>query len=290
MTKSFQKSANILQELQPSHPGIINSEDFNKYFELHCYKPSLDLQPFVTHIWTQRAKQPIDHLYKPPIEILSGPNVYLFFTPESAFIHSPTGHKFGYDPSVPGVIAGVKFQAGGFYSFSQELASRLNVTVPPITSVFPKANAAFKDTLLVQSDKIIVAMIESLLRDRSPQSSKGLSLVTEILAALTANSSLRTVSATAQAFRMSERSLQLLFQTHVGVGVKWIIARRRLLEAIERAQSQQSSTWVEIAAELGYSSQSHFSRDFKKITGIAPSEYLKSLRQQPHERVTETHD
>ena len=74
---------------------------------------------------------------------------------------------------------------------------------------------------------------------------------------------------------MSEQSLQLLFQTHVGVGVKWIITRQRLLEALQRAQSHPEMTWVNVAAELGYNSQSHFSRDFKEVIGISPSEYSR---------------
>ena len=78
-------------------------------------------------------------------------------------------------------------------------------------------------------------------------------------------------------FAMSERSLQHVFQTYAGVGVKWIITRRRLLEAIDRVRSQPHLTWAEVAAELGYSSQSHFSRDFKDVTGASPSVYLKRL-------------
>lgn len=277
MTQGFQKPANTVQELQLSHPGIIDADAFNEHFDLRCYQPTADLRPFVTHIWIQRLKQPLPAGHKLPVEIASGPNTYLFFTSQAAFIHNVAQCGFTYDPLTPGVIAGVKFEPAGFYPFLRRSLSGLNAAILPITDVFPKADAAFTEKLLAASntDDDMVSMIEELLRDSQPEYHKNLRVVAEIVHAITTNASLRTVHATAQAFAMSERSLQLLFQTYVGVGVKWIIARRRLLEAIRRAQAHPDRTWVEVAAELGYSSQSHFSRDFKKVTGMSPSEYSR---------------
>lgn len=272
MTKGFQKPANSLHELHISHPGIIDATDFDRHFELHCYAPSPDLQPFVTHIWTQRPRQPSGSHDKPPVEIISGPNVYLFFTPQASFIHGVTRQGFAYDPRMAPVIAGVKFRPGGFYPFVQQSLSRLAM-VTPIASVFPAVDDIFTQKMLARPDTHIVQAIESLLRDRNPLPAKNSALAARIVDAITNDNSLRTVSAVAQSFAMSERSLQLLFQTYVGVGVKWVITRKRLLEAIHRAQKQPHLSWVEVAAELGYSSQSHFSRDFKNVTGLAPSQY-----------------
>lgn len=279
MVKGFQKPANNAPELQLTHSGIINPDAFAELFELHCYEPSPDLQPFVTHIWTQRLKRPLGQSSKPPVEIVSGPNVYLFFTAKAAFIHDVASLAFSYNPLASKVIAGVKFKPGGFYPFLRHSVSDLHVVASPLTSVFPKADEAFTANLLAQPNETIVSMLENLLRDSAPQRDKNLDLVTDILHTLAADASLRTVGATARAFDMSERSLQLLFRTYVGVGVKWIITRRRLLEIIVRAQDQPDPAWAEMAAELGYSSQSHFSREFKGVTGLTPSEYIKSLRQ-----------
>jgi AraC-like DNA-binding protein len=275
MTKSFQKSANTLRELQLPHPGIIHSEDFATHFELHCYAPSPELRPFVAHIWTQHPKQPLDPSYTPPIEIVSGPSAYLFFTSESAFVHSPAQQVFHYNPLDSDVIAGIKFRPGGLYPFLRRSMSELDIAIP--IPLLAKADAAFRERLLSQSDSMIVSMIEDLLRSHDPKADKNLSLIAKITDALASDNSLQTVSATAKAFGISERSLQLLFQTHVGVGVKWIITRRRLLKAIDYAQRQPHLSWAEVAAELGYSSQSHFSRDFREVTRLTPSEYLRSI-------------
>ncbi|MDX2776666.1 helix-turn-helix transcriptional regulator [Streptomyces caniscabiei] len=277
MTKSFQKTASNLIEMQLPHPGIIYSAGFNEQFELHCYEPPADLRPFVAHIWTQRHKPAHVRPQVPMREIPSGSNVYLFFTPTSAFIHPVGASSFDYDPFACDVLAGVKFKPGGFYAFSRRPVSQYTDPVPAAT-IFTRANATFSKQLLIQPDAAIVSDIEALLRDTHPQNDKNISLIAEITHLLTTDNSLQTVDAICQAFHMRERSLQLLFQTYVGVGPKWIITRRRLLRALSYAQSRPRLTWTNIAAELGYSSLSHLSRDLKKITGINPSQYTKYLK------------
>jgi AraC-like DNA-binding protein len=275
MVKSFQKPAKRLQELQLPHPGILDLEGFNKYFQLHCYKPSPDLEPFLVHVWTQRWKRPEAAQYQ-PVEVLSGPNTYLFFTAKTAFIHGIVAHELRYDAHTPGVIAGVKFKPGGFYPFWKRPMVELTGKTPPVEPVFPEANRAFTNKLLAQTDEGIFDMLETLLRNKHLAPDKNVDLVNEIMAALDNDEALQTVGAMAQAFGKSERSLQLLFQIYVGVGLKWVITRKRLLATVRQVHDRGRPTWVEAAAELGYSSQSHFARDFKRIIGLSPSQYLKS--------------
>lgn len=278
MAKDFQKPATTVSELHLPHPGIMDARAFDAHFALHCYEPSPALRPFVVHIWVQRLRRPPRPAAKPPVEIASGPNAYAFFTPNAAFIQPAKQGQFAYDPFAAGVIAGIKFQPGGLYPFARRSLAELDVEMPSIASIFPEVNETFTKDLLTRSDAEIVRIIERLLLGSHPQNSKNLQLIAQIMHALANDGSLRTVAATAKAFDMSERSLQLLFQTHVGVGVKWIINRMRLLEAIARVKKQPHITWVEVAAELGYSSQSHFSREFKEVTGLAPSEYGRGLK------------
>lgn len=222
----------------------------------------------MSHLWTQRTRKVPVHK---PVEITSGPNVYLFFTKGSAFIHGVSKHEFHYDPLTSKVIAGVKFRPGGFYPFLRWPIQNLE---PDISSVFPAVDKVFRENLLSQPDDVIVMMLETLLHNASPKSDSKLDLITNIFTALDDDSSLQTVEAVAKTFGLSERSLQLLFQTHVGIGLKWIIARRRLLATIDHVKCNPRRSWTDAAAEMGYSSQSHFSREFSKIIGQSPSNYL----------------
>jgi AraC-like DNA-binding protein len=64
-------------------------------------------------------------------------------------------------------------------------------------------------------------------------------------------------------------------QTYKESPGKWIIKRRVERAANLLANTDQSVT--EVAFETGFEDLSHFSRVFKNITGINPSEYKKSL-------------
>lgn len=71
------------------------------------------------------------------------------------------------------------------------------------------------------------------------------------------------------------RRLQRLFAAHVGVGPKWVIRRYRLHEATERMARGDAIVWADLAGELGYADQAHFSRDFAALFGEPPTRYAR---------------
>ena len=54
-----------------------------------------------------------------------------------------------------------------------------------------------------------------------------------------------------------------------------ILRMRRLLEVID---VYGSVGWADRAVELGWSDQAHLIRDFKRHTGVTPSQYLTAQR------------
>lgn len=50
------------------------------------------------------------------------------------------------------------------------------------------------------------------------------------------------------------------------------------IEAAQRMIREGACNFTEIAALLGYSSIHYFSRHFKKVTGMTPSEYASSVK------------
>jgi AraC-like DNA-binding protein len=260
------------------HPGILDPERFDEHFELHCYEPCDELKPFVTHIWTQRHRRTQAQDTRPPIELFSGPNIYLFFSPQAAVVRGVSALPFDYSPHLSQVVAGVKFRPGGFYAFWKKSMSELENATIPLVTVFPGADKNFTDTLLEQTDTEIVKTLEELLLAGHPVYDKKLDAINRVLKIVEENPLSQSVNDVARAFGRSERSLQLLFHHYVGVSLKWVIVRRRLLYTVNRVRSSRSS-WTNTAAEAGYSNQSHFTREFKQATGISPSHYLKTTDQ-----------
>lgn len=62
-----------------------------------------------------------------------------------------------------------------------------------------------------------------------------------------------------------------------GVGPKWVILRRRIHDALERAEAGGELDWAALAAELGYSDQAHLVRDFTATVGVPPTAYAHAV-------------
>ena len=74
-------------------------------------------------------------------------------------------------------------------------------------------------------------------------------------------------------FGVSARPLQRLFRRYVGVGPKWVLQRFRLHDAQLLLESGDAPDLATLAADLGWSDQAHFSRDFQSTVGMPPGRY-----------------
>ncbi|TMV51866.1 helix-turn-helix domain-containing protein [Paenibacillus mesophilus] len=86
-----------------------------------------------------------------------------------------------------------------------------------------------------------------------------------------------TLDSVCAEFALSKTHLRAVFREHTGSGITEYIGKMR----IERARQyirEETCNVTEIAERLGYSSIHYFSRQFKKATGMAPSEYLKTMK------------
>ncbi|MCI2048874.1 MAG: AraC family transcriptional regulator [Lachnospiraceae bacterium] len=76
---------------------------------------------------------------------------------------------------------------------------------------------------------------------------------------------------------ISRTHLQRLFREHCGSGVIKHFITLKIDRAKELIRNRQSD-FSQIAGELGYSSLYYFSRQFKQVTTMSPSEYVSSVR------------
>jgi len=176
-----------------------------------------------------------------------------------------------------GVEVGIKFAPGGLYSFWGHDVSGLRQRVAPVSTVFPEVTSSFLEKLYAQdSDASLVGTLEGLLTDRQVTPDENLLLIQRIAQSIHDNDC-TTVAEVAKRFKVNERTLHHLFKRRVGVGVKWLLMRPRLLDAVRQANSLSKPDWARVAADLGYNTQSHFVNDFKKYIGRSPSRYMQAL-------------
>lgn len=86
-----------------------------------------------------------------------------------------------------------------------------------------------------------------------------------------------SVAELAERAALSERSIERMSNTYIGVGPKWLLMRRRVHQALSRLNSSQYQSLSGLAHDLGWFDYAHFSRDFKRIVGQTPRAYVSML-------------
>ena len=92
-----------------------------------------------------------------------------------------------------------------------------------------------------------------------------------------ADETLSTVAEVANRTGRSERWLQQAFRDYLGINLKWLLQRKRLIAAAETIRETEEPDWAGMAYDLGYSSQQHFITDFRTVLGETPVQYKKGL-------------
>lgn len=274
MAKNLQKSA------IPSHKrvGILRPDEFARHISMQLFEPTPALAFLVAHYFVARIHLPADLKELTVSDVLVQPDVHLILTGKGSYVIGPASTKRELVLRDKDVYAGVRFKVGGFYPFWAGRMADLTDKTVPATDVFADLDQASVGRLLaVQDDMTIANAIEKTLLAASPSTDDTLTKIQAIAAFVEGQKDIHSVRAVAEAFGLSERTLQNMFAARVGVGIKWIIARNRFVEAVEFAHTQDRPSWTEISARLGYSTQSHFVNDFKKIVGMSPSQYVKTL-------------
>jgi AraC-like DNA-binding protein len=256
--------------------GILKPGSFTQNYDLHCYEPTDSLRPFIEHYFISRRRNTYDTNYVGN-DVLAQPVVSLFFKPEEVYFEGPTKHARTLVAKESPIYAGVQFRPGGFYPFWMRSVSELAEIKLPASAIFPEADKVFASRLLKSADnQAILSSIEALFAANQLQPDPSIELINTIMAEIEHLRGMTTVANMADTFSMSERTLQQLFRTYVGVGAKWSIMRVRFLEVIKLVREQDKPDWTAIALDFGYSDQSHFINDFKNLLGQSPSQYTRN--------------
>jgi AraC-like DNA-binding protein len=82
------------------------------------------------------------------------------------------------------------------------------------------------------------------------------------------------ISALVEQVALSHRRLTQLFERDVGMTPKSLAQIYRFQAAIRRIARDDNPDWSCVAADCGFYDQSHFIHDFRRLSGLTPSEYL----------------
>jgi len=237
------------------------------------------LEPFVERYWSVSWDQGAGAAFRS--EVLTHPCANLAvesgdrprhgYALPAALVHGVVTRRFVVDLYGTGRVTAAKFRPGGWTAFCGRRAAPDTVRPGP----FP---ALVRDVLAVDDDAERVAVLDAVLAAHVPEPDPDYVFLSGVVDLIASTRALTRVESVAEAAGTSVRTLQRLFRHWVGVGPKWVLTRHRLQDAAAAIDAGDVDDLADLAADLGWFDQAHFSREFRAVVGVTPSSYLSAAR------------
>ncbi|MFI7241288.1 DUF6597 domain-containing transcriptional factor [Streptomyces qinglanensis] len=262
-------------------PGLLARVDFRRRL------PAGPLRRWIEHYWL------IDWDLEQPYvaRVVPHPCVNLVLerrgpadaVPATGLVSGVGTGVFSTELKSVGRVVGAQFRPGGFRPFLPAPRSLAQFTGKRLAldEAFGPAGAVLPDRVLEpEREGERVAALDAFLLSLRPAADPAAEQAMALAHRVRTDRSVLRVEHLAAAAGLSMRSLQRLFAAYVGVTPKWTILRYRVHEAMERATGP-GTDWARLAAELGYSDQSHLIREFTAAVGVSPAAYARAAAAEP---------
>jgi AraC-like DNA-binding protein len=261
------------------------------------HAPPAPLSRFVEHLWVARsgADEPAVEGDQFPA---GGVSVLFNLGPPQALIDPATGGITWYDGAWAAGererplrlaapwgsdLVGVQFRPGAAGAFLGVPLGALAERIVDLADLWPDAaelrerlapaaGSAARLALLERELQARLARAASKVRPAAHERLDG--LVEHAVEALRRRGPGASIGGLADDLGLSRRHLARVFADRVGIGPKALQRVLRFQRVIRATAALGRPAWAEIALRCGYFDQAHLIRDFRRYTGIRPSEYL----------------
>lgn len=254
--------------------GVVSTRPDDGRFEHRRMAAHPALADSIEHYWYVRWER--DGLPTHTAQTLPHPCVHWTFEAEQGegCIGGVHTHLWQRELGVRGEVLGIKFRPAGFRPWFGQAMHLLRDRVLPAAEVLGPLAQRVADAQRSGTPLERAASLDAVLLAHRPDIPDSVREVNALVARLADDRGLLRVDALAQASEATLRALQRRLRDHVGVGPKWIIARYRLHEVLERLRTGADDLSA-LAADLGFADAAHLSRDFRRIIGIRLSDYRR---------------
>ncbi|MEL7306185.1 MAG: helix-turn-helix domain-containing protein [Myxococcota bacterium] len=176
-----------------------------------------------------------------------------------------------------GRVRGIKLRPGAFRAFSDSPAHAYANRIVAFDSVFAdECDTHVRDDWTFKDDERFFSRLARWLCDQR-RDDANVSLAVALAQRVASSPEITQVAHLVNVSGLSLRPLQRLFRAYVGASPKWLIRRIRLQEVALRLERGDSQNLADLAAELGYTDQSHLARDFKSAVGKSATDFATAV-------------
>lgn len=137
---------------------------------------------------------------------------------------------------------------------------------------------AMTDPADVAGQELAIERYCRWLRENLPEPDETALLANTMEEMVAAKRSILRVHDLAEQLAVSVRTLQRIADRYVGLPPLAIIRRYRLQEGAARLRAEPDTAVGEVATDLGYADQAHFTSDFTRTLGMSPTAYRRAQR------------
>ena len=276
------------QDFLPVARGVLRPEEAQKAFRLQLFPAHPELRPWVEYYWSvswDLGDQSFDQT------VVTNPTIDLSFE-EDEGTNGPGRHLVvtGVAPrsyrrhlTGKGDVIAVHFLPGQFRSWWQKGVQSLTgraLNLGSGTRPWEAPAAALLPHLLDQSPEERVLILDDFLLGYRPAADPVANEIQRLVAASRDDRDLWSPLVMANLRAVSPRTNQRQFLEYVGVGPKWVLMRHRIQAALLALDAARTAGVVpdltDLALDLGWYDQAHFSREFKNLVGVSPDSYRRT--------------
>lgn len=251
--------------------------------------PSKELSPYIKHYLfldnTETAVQKFrlfsdgntGLVFSTKSKLISGINKYEVkdYLPSSFLYGQLNGYKDLYSENEITLII-VVFQPNGIHQLLGISANEFHDSIIPVEDVFGKNAAKLQESLFQQNNQMRVELLNSFFKSLiASKTASNQLLVKHSLNFITANKGHFTIKQLVEYTGYTERHLERKFKECVGLNPKKFGNVVRLHHFLKLLKDKTNETnLTTICYDAGFSDQSHLIKEFRKHTGLTPTEYM----------------
>lgn len=240
-----------------------------------------DLADLVRHVWIPRWHLPPGVVIEQGV--LEYPSANLVIDATTAALHGPALGRGFQRLEGDGSAFGVLLQPGVAHRLVPGRMSALIGSSTPLDAlrIVPEPSATamadhVRSSVAAGHDDEAMAAFERWLRAQHLELDADAELLRRIVDLAETDRGILRVDQLADAAGTTPRALQRLLHERLGLTPKWLIGRYRMQEAAQRLAASDPPPLAELAAELGFADQAHFSRQFRAVIGETPRRYARA--------------
>ncbi|HVS12630.1 MAG TPA: helix-turn-helix domain-containing protein [Thermoanaerobaculia bacterium] len=195
---------------------------------------------------------------------------------DGAVVCGAHSRSFVIDAEEQQRVVGVHFRPGGAYPFLGARVDEVENLHLSLEDLWGARARALRERLGAEADpRARLRLLESALLERAFRPLEQHPAVARSLAMLHGAPRLPTVAEITREIGLSARRVAQLFREQVGLTPKRYCRVVRFQRVIEAVRPLAEVRWAEAAIDCGYSDQAHLARDFRELSGLTPTEYLR---------------